>query len=65
MNLQQIYLERFEHLERLDAVFSKLDVCGLKLKPKKCNLFKREVVYSGHMVSLVGISIDPAQLEVI
>ena len=28
------------HLERLDAVFSKLAECRLKLKPKKCHLFK-------------------------
>ena len=54
-----------EHLERLDVVFSKLAECGLKLKPEKCHLFKREVVYLGHVVSLAGISTDPAELMVI
>ena len=34
-----------EHLERLDVVFSKLAESGLKLKPRKCHFFKREVVY--------------------
>ena len=29
-----------EHLERLDVVFSKLAEYRLKLKPKKCHLFK-------------------------
>ena len=54
-----------EHLERLDVVFSKLKEAGLKLKPKKCHLFKREVVYLGHVVSPVGISTDPSKIEVI
>jgi hypothetical protein len=54
-----------EHLKRLDIVFSKLGEVGLKLKPKKCNLFQREVVYLGHVVSPVGISTDPSKIEVI
>ena len=54
-----------EHLERLDLVFTKLSQSGLKLKPKKCHLFKQEVVYLGHVVSPVGISTDPSKIEVI
>ena len=54
-----------EHLERLDIVFSKLKEAGLKLKPKKCHLFKREVLYLGHIVSQAGIATDPSKIEVI
>ena len=54
-----------ENLERLDVVFSKLGECRLNLKPKKCHLFKREVVYLGHVVSPAGISTDLANIEVI
>jgi len=54
-----------EHIERLDVVFTKLKEAGLKLKPKKCNLFMREVVYLGHVVSPVGICTDPSKIEVI
>ena len=54
-----------EHLERLDVVFSKLAECGVKLKPKKCHLFKQEVVCLGHVVSLAGIFTDPGKIEVI
>ena len=39
-----------EHLSRLEVVFSKLKEVGLKLKPKKCHFFQREVVYLGHVV---------------
>ena len=37
-----------KHLEKLDVVFSKLGEYGLKLKPNRCHLFKREVVCLGH-----------------
>ena len=54
-----------EHLERLDVVFSTLAKAGLKLKPRKCHLFKREVLYLGHVVSPLGISTDPSKIEAI
>ena len=34
-----------EHLERLEAVFSRLKQHGLKLKPSKCEFFKNRVTY--------------------
>ena len=54
-----------EHLDRLEIVFSKLKEAGLKLKPKKCHLFQREVLYLGHIVSPIGISTDPSKIEAI
>ena len=39
-----------EHLIRLEAVFLKLKEAGLKLKPSKCELFKKSIAYLGHIV---------------
>ena len=36
-----------EHLVRLQAVFDKLKAAGLKLKPSKCELFKKQINYLG------------------
>ena len=38
------------HLERLEAVFQKLEEAGLKLKPSKCELFQRHLAYLGHVM---------------
>ena len=47
-----VFSETFEeHLERLEAVFSRLRQNGLKLKPSKCEFFKTSVKYLGHVVS--------------
>ena len=40
-----------EHLTRLAEVLGRLRQHGLKLKPKKCNLLQREVVFLGHLVN--------------
>ena len=47
-----------EHLHRLKAVFNKLKAAGLKLKPSKCDLFKQQINYLGHVVSNQGVSTD-------
>ena len=54
-----------EHLERLEAVFKRLEAAGLKLKPSKCEFFKRSLVYLGHVVSERGIETDPKKIKVI
>ena len=40
-----------EELERLKQVFERLAHAGLKLKPKKCFLFRKRVSYLGHVVT--------------
>jgi hypothetical protein len=42
-----------------------LSSAGLKLKPRKCRLFAREVEYLGHVVSEKGISTDPKKIEAV
>ena len=54
-----------EHFERMDTVFTKLTQSGLKLKPKKCHLLRKEVLYLGHVVGSEGISTDPTKIEAI
>ena len=54
-----------EHLDRLEAVFSRLKQHNLKLKPSKCEFFKAEVTYLGHVVSEEGIRTDPSKLEAV
>ena len=48
-----------EQITRLRAVFEKLAKAGLKLKPSKCDFFKRWIAYLGHIVSKDGIKTDP------
>jgi len=48
-----------EHVQRLEAVFSRLAEHNLKLKPSKCEFFKTSVTYLGHVVSEQGIETDP------
>ena len=54
-----------EHLAHLRKVFQVLRMAGLKLKPKKCNLFQNEVHYLGHVINQKGIQPDPKKLEAI
>ena len=49
-----------EHLQRLKGVFHKLFEAGLKLKPSKCDLFKKRINYLGHVVSEKGIETNPS-----
>ena len=51
------------HLERLEAVFWKLEEAGLKLKPSKCELFQRQLAYLGHVISAEGVATKKAKLR--
>ena len=52
-----------EVVGRLKIVLDRLRDADLKLKPKKCHLFQKQVLYLGHVVSEDGVSTDPAKLE--
>ena len=52
-----------EHVERLSAVFQRLEEHNLKLKPSKCELFRSRVLYLGHIVSCEGIQTDPSKID--
>ena len=53
------------HLERLEAVFWKLEEAGLKPKPSKCELFQRQLAYLGHVISAKGVATDEGKIEAI
>ena len=52
-------------LLRLGGVFEKLRRAGLKLKPSKCNFFKEEIEFLGHVVSKEGIATNPSKVQAI
>ena len=54
-----------EHIVWLEAVFKKISDAGLKLKPSKCEFFKKRIHYLGHIVSNKGIETDPKKIEAI
>ena len=54
-----------EHLIRLQAVFDKLKATRLKLKASKCELFKKQINYLGHMVGHQGVATDPKNIEAV
>ena len=59
-----VYGTSFEQeLQRLQTVFDRLREANLKLSPKKCDLFKHEVNYLGHVVSDRGIVPDPQKVN--
>ena len=48
-----------EQLDNLRNVFQRLREAHLKLNPEKCQLFRKEVRYLGHIVSPSGVTTDP------
>ena len=39
-----------EHLKHIEIIFQKLKAAGLKLKESKCDFFKSEIHYLGHLI---------------
>ena len=51
------------HLERLEAVFWKLEEAGLILKPSKCELFQQQLAYLGYAISTKAIATDEGKVD--
>ncbi len=61
-----VYANSFEqHVERLEAVFGKLQEANLKLKPGKCFIFQKKITCLGHIVSADGIETDPDKVAAV
>ncbi|GBM39276.1 Transposon Ty3-I Gag-Pol polyprotein [Araneus ventricosus] len=54
-----------EHLNNLRKVFQRLQKANLKLSPKKCRLFQKEVTYLGHVISAEGVKTDPGKIKAV
>ena len=55
--------DELQHLEHLEIVFGRLQEGGLKMKCSKCDFFKSEIHYLGHLISPEGISPLPNKLD--
>ena len=54
-----------EALDNLCTVFDRLKAAGLKLKSKKCQLFKREVLFLGYLITDKGITTDSEKVKAV
>ncbi|KAJ8406835.1 hypothetical protein AAFF_G00297510 [Aldrovandia affinis] len=52
-------------LRHLREVFATIRQAGLHLNPKKCQLFRRETTFLGHVVSAGGVATDPAKIAAV
>lgn len=46
---------RAEHLQNLEAVLTRLESRGVRLRAEKCSFFQKELTYLGHKLSADGI----------
>ncbi|GBN40028.1 Retrovirus-related Pol polyprotein from transposon 297 [Araneus ventricosus] len=54
-----------EHLNNIRKVFQRLQKANLKLSPKKCRFFRKEVSYLGHIISADGVKADPEKTKAV
>ncbi|GFU26249.1 retrovirus-related Pol polyprotein from transposon 17.6 [Nephila pilipes] len=52
-----------EHLSNIRKVFQRLQKVNLKLSPKKCKFFRKEVSYLGHVISSERVKTDPEKIK--
>ena len=53
------------HIKHLETVFERLQMSGLKLNAKKCQFFRKEVTFLGHIVTQDGIKPDTSKTEAV
>ena len=47
-----VHSKEKDHMKHLEALFKALKSNGLKISPKKCQLFRKELVYMGHKMMI-------------
>ena len=61
-----IYGNNYEEaLDNLEKVFIRCQETNLSLKHEKCKMLMTEGIVLGHHISVIGIKVDPAKIEVI
>lgn len=54
-----------EHIKNLEEVMQRLRDANLKLNPKKCELFRKEVTFLGHVVSEEGVATNSEKIKTV
>ena len=54
-----------QHIQNLKITFETLRKANLRLKPKKCKFFQKQVDYLGHTIQADGTSPDPGKVEAV
>ena len=54
-----------DHLHNLEGVFKRFRKYGLRMKPRKCSLFKKEVEFLGRLVSKNGVQLMPESIRAV
>lgn len=54
-----------DHVDDLRQVLCRMREHGIKLRPKKCEVFKKQVRYIGRLISEDGIQMDPKDVEAV
>ena len=54
-----------EHLKHIEIIFQKLKAADLKMKESKCDFFKKEIHYLGHLIFDKSIYLPPEKLDTI
>lgn len=61
-----VFSHTFEqHLSHLSEIFERFRKQNLKLSPNKCQFFRREVPFLGHIVDKQGVRPDPSKTEAV
>lgn len=54
-----------QHLADVNEVLSRLEACGLRVKPSKCNFMRETVSFLGFIITAAGVHMDPARTATI
>ncbi|MCG7876282.1 MAG: RNase H-like domain-containing protein [Candidatus Thiodiazotropha endolucinida] len=54
-----------EQFTNLEMVFERLRKANLKLNPKKCHLFQKEVTFLGHTINENGVGTSPDKIQAV
>jgi len=61
-----VFGKTFEEMAKnLEQNFIRFQEANLRINPKKCNLFGRQVKYLGHVITTNGISTDPEKTNAV
>ena len=54
-----------DSIEHLREVFRRVRAANLKLKPSKCDLFRKKISYLGHIIGGEGVQTDPKKVKAV